>query len=530
MTTTTSPAPPRIDDASLKRATDALWRAGDLTYKLDEGRPSGPQRRFYNKSRKCNSKTFVTEDARRLGKTYGHAIIGFELALKNPGRRINWCQDTAKGVRDMAVPLFEKIAKDAPPDCKPEWKDNRSVMAFPNGAYIFVFGGDTQADADNARGGDDPIASFVDEGGFIALLKYIYRSILKPAHRRVKRRGHFGMIFIVSSTPEDLDHYFIELAGINEVKGSYIREDIYASADPEAYIAEEAQDLALTVEQFMRTDEFKREFLCLRVIRSDVVVFPEFTEAKDRSERSLVQDWPRPLGFEQYIYKRTGVDPGGMRDPTGILSGYVDFTNARIVIEGERLMPRPNTKDIADAIVELETELWGPPPEPTQPGETPPDRDRVSRRVDDATGRVTLDLWEIHKLRCEPAVKNDRNASIGLIRTYLLNGTLVVHPRCVQLLHQLQYAKNNATRTDFLRNDKGHCDLAAALMYFVRDLNLITNPYPADFDQLTGRAMPDNHVIMIRREEMGVGRDKQGLAAALLSGNRFVQGQLKRHR
>jgi hypothetical protein len=521
--TTTSPAPPRIDDATLGASTDALWRAGRLTYKLDEGRPAGPQRRIYEKSLRCKSKTFVTEDARRLGKTYGHAIIAFELALNNPGRRINWCQDTGKGVRDMAVPLFEKIAKDAPSDCKPEWKDHRSVMAFPNGAYIFVFGGDTQADADNARGGDDPIASFIDEGGFIALLRYIYRSIVKPAHRRVQRKGHFGMIFIASSTPEDLDHYFIELAGINEAKGSYIREDIYASADPEAYIAEEAQDLGLTVEQFMETDEFKREFLCLRVIRSDLVVFPEFSVV----ESVIMREWERPLGFEKYIYKRTAADPGGMRDPTGILCAYVDFTAGRIVVEGERLLPRPNTKEIAESIVELETELWGPHPDP-KPGEPQPDRERVSRRIDDPTGRVCLDLWEIHKLRAEPATKNDRSASIGLIRTYLLNGTLVIHPRCVQLRHQLRFAKNNSTRTDFLRNDKGHCDLAAALMYLVRDLNITTNPYPPELDKLTGRAMPDNHVLMMRREEMGVGRATHGLAAAILGNNRFVQGQLKK--
>lgn len=521
-TTTALPTTPLTEEgltAAEMEARAQLWRTGNLTWKLDEGRPDGPQRRIYNQSRACKSKTFVTEDARRLGKTYGHAIIAFELALKNPGRRINWCQDTAKGVRDMAVPLFEKIAKDAPDDCKPKWQDHRSVMAFPNGAYIFVFGGDTQADADNARGGDDPVASFVDEGGFIALLKYIYRSILKPGMRRVRRHGHFGMIFIASSTPEDLDHYFIELADINKAKGSYIREDIYASQDPERYIAEEAEDFGLTVEQFKETDEFKREFLCLRIIRSDIAVIPEFGACQGRA----VVEWQRPIGFEQFIYKRTSVDPGGMRDPTGILSGYVDFTNAKVIIEGERLLSKPTTAEIAKAVVELETELWGEPP-------ADKDRDRISRPVDDPTGRITLDLWELHRLHVEQAVKNDRNASIGLIRTWLISGTIIIHPRCTLLRHQLLTAKSNRTRTDFERNEDGHFDLVAALMYFCRGLSLTTNPYPADFDSLTGRTMPDHHPVAARRLQMGQPQAAHGLVGALLSGNRYVRDQLRRRR
>lgn len=517
----TSPATTRLTDpdtlaAITRAAREQCWRAGDLQWMLDEGQLDGPQRRIYEKSRDCKSKTFVTEDARRLGKTCAHVIIAYELALKNPGRRINWCQDTAKAVRDMAKPLFEKLAKDAPADCKPVWHDHRSMMLFPNGAYIFVFGGDTQADADNARGGDNPIASFIDEGGSVAWLKYIYSSIVKPGHRRTKRSGHFGMIFIASSTPENLDHYFLELAAINERKGSYVSENIYASSDAGAYIAEEADDLDLTVEQFKETDTFRREFMCERIVNAERIVFPEMHTTKE----NVVQEWERPLGFEQFVFKRVSADLG-MSDKTGLLFGYADFTAQKAVVEDELLLTRPNTRQIAEAITAKELELWGEALEGKQ-------RYRTSRVVDDPHGRVILDLWELHRVSAEKAIKHDRDASIGLIRTWLLGGKLVIHPRCVNLLKQLRTAKKNNSGRDFAEAQDGHFDLAAALMYFVRGLALTTNPYPVDFEKLTGRTMPDHHPLAARRALMGQTKEVRGLAGALLSGNRFVQGQLRR--
>lgn len=503
---------PEQERVIAEASRDKAWRAGDLSWMLDEGRPSGPQRTFYEQSKASRSKTFVTEYARRLGKTHGHAIIAIELALKNPGRRINWCQDTAKGIRDAAVPLFEKICKDAPPDCKGVFRDQRSRFEFPNGAYIFIFGGDSKQDADNARGGDDPIASFIDEGGFVALLKYIYTSIIKPGMKKTRRKGHFGMIFVCSSTPEDLDHYFIELADINEAKGSYINRDIYAAQDAERYIAEEAADLNLTVEQFMRTDAFLREMLNRRIVNPERIVFPEAHTS------NFVREWTRPIGFEMYVQKRVSIDLG-MQDKTGLLFGYTDFVNAKAVIEDESLMTRPNTEQIALEIKRKEAELW-----------VNADPRRTSRVVDDPHGRVVLDLWELHKISCDKAIKHDRDASIGLIRTWLLTGALVVHPRCVNLIKHLKYAQKTRTGRDFAEAEDGHWDLAAAAMYFVRGLDLTKNCYPNDFNPLTGRSMPEDHPLMIRRELMGVGSAQRGLAGALLGGNKFVSGQLRRRR
>lgn len=517
MPTTTTARPTkrstdRLRDAR-RKARDELWRKGQLDWMLDYGRPTGPQRDFYEKSKACHRKTFVSEDARRLGKSVALVIIAFELALKNPGCRINWCQDTSKGVRSSAIKTMERLCRNAPDDCKGRFNTLTSSFVFPNGAYIFIFGGNTQEDADTARGGDDPIASFFDEAGFMRFLKYIYRSIVKPGMRLVKRVGHYGMIFVSSSTPEELDHFFIELANLNEIHGSYIRRTIYASPDAERYIAEEAADAGLTVEQYKATETFRRELMCERVINEERVVFPEFHRNKD----AIVREWTRPVGFEKYVYKRVSCDLGGTVDKYGLLWGYVDFAAAKVVIEDEALLDKPNTKDLAVVMKTREEVLW--------PGA---EAGRTSRVVDDDTERTIRDLAELHKVYCHKAIKHDREAAINLARTFMGMGRLIIHPRCVQLRKQLLTALPNKQGTDYERTEGHHFDLCASLQYFVRDLSINANPYPPDFDVLTGRTLPAQHPLMARQEALG--RTQGGLASAFLGGNRYVAGQLRKRR
>lgn len=526
-----------------------LWRNGKLRGKLDE-----KQKELYDFFVGASGKQAVEEGARKLGKTFLFGCIALETCIRNPGKQVNWTAGTASACRKTLVPILEEISADAPPECKGSYNQSTGQWRLPNGAAIQIFSAETRDDCDRGRG-PSSVLNIVDEAGFIDLLEYLLDSVFAPQQRRVHRVvGTFvGMTLLCSTTPYTPAHPFCIVADAAAAGGTYARRTIYDSGfetleEVEAYIASEARKKNLSVEQFKETSTFKREFMSERVVDTDVVVFPEFSQPLTVEGLPLlfpngqaiafgdhiVREWRRPVGFHEFIYKRTAVDPGGVRDPTGILSGYTDFTNAKVVIEGERLLPRPNTHDIFEAVVELETELWGPAPDPP-PGQPYLDRSRISRPVDDPTGRVTLDLWEIDRLHCQPAVKNDRNASIGLIRTWIGDWTLVIHPRCVNLRHQLRTAMSNRTKTDFERIEKdgkvvSHFDLAAALMYFCRELSLVTNPYPSTFDTLTGREMPDAHPIMSRREQMGVGRQQGGLAGAILGGNKYVSGQLNRRR
>lgn len=500
-------------DAITIAARVERWRAGDLTWKLDRGRPAGPQRDFYERSRRSKRKTFVCEWARRVGKSHGVGIIAVETALQNPGSRINWFQNTSTSVKKSAVATLNKICRDAPPDCKGEFNSQQGAFVFPNGARIYIFGANTEDDADMARGGDDPILTIVDEAGFMDWLRYLLKSVVRPGMRLVKRgphagRSHFGMILVSSSTPKDPEHHFVELADINEVHGSYLKKTIHDTEDPEAEISEAATEDGLTVEQYKETEAFQREMLCVRVVLAGALVFPSFHRKKD----IIVREWERPVGFERYVQKRVSLDLGGgsaKSDKCGLLFGYVDFIKAKVVIEDERLMTKPNTAQLAEEYRKHEAELW-------------PGADRISRVIDDPQGRTVLDLWELHRISTEKATKNDRDASIRMVDTLMAGERLIIHPRCVQLRAQLLKAKKTKQGNDFDRSEEhSHFDLCASLMYFVRDVSFTANPYPPDFDVLTGRKKPEHHPVVARRAALGLDQG-HGLQRAISARGVFV--------
>lgn len=497
----------------------ALWRRGELRWKLDL-----TQKTLYDQFKGAPVKQCVLEGARKLGKTFLMGCIALETALSNTGKQVNWSAGTAKACRNTLVPILELISADAPSDCKGRYDVQAGCWRLPNGSVIAIFSAETKKLCERGRG-PSSVLNVVDEAGFVDLLEYLVDSIFSPQLRRIRRVvGSFvGMTLLCSTTPYVPTHPFCVMADAAVAAGAYASRTIFDSGyetpeEIDAYIAAEAAKKNLDVERFKETSHFKREYLSERVVDTDVVVFPEWAEVREH----VVLDWPRPIGF-QYLDKRVSVDPGGIRDKTGILAAYFDFTAGRVVIEGERLLGKVSTGEIAVAVRELEEDLWGEAP-------AVGNREHTSRVVDDPSGRICLDLWTQNKLTCEPAIKNDRLASIGLIKTWLTNGILIIHPRCVQLQRQLLTATTNRTKTDYERTADGHFDLCAALQYLLRGMSLTRNPFPVGFSQVTGREMPEHHPIVARQEAMGEGRQKLGLVGAILGGNKYVQGQLRRRR
>lgn len=495
-------------------ATDACWRAGDLLYKLGD---DATQLKLYDNIKRQPGKKFVTEGARKLGKSYLHGVIALETALQNPGKQINWVTATNKQCRQTLLPILEEISADAPDDCRGHFSSLDGRWLMPNGAFIQLVGAETKQDCEKSRG-PSCVLIILDEAGFIDLLEYLIDSVLKPQMRRIRRQvGSFvGLVLSVSTTPYTPTHYFCRMADLADTEGAYQRLTIYDSGwetpgEIEAYVASEAREKGLSVEAFEKTSTFRREYLSIRVIDEEAVVFIEFHDADLR--KRIVVPHERPMGFAGFIQKRVSIDLG-MADKTGLLFGYVDFLAAKVVIEAERLLDRPSTQRIASCIRETEAQLW--------PGADPL---RTSRAVDDPHGRVVLDLWELEKIRTDKAVKHDREASIGIIRTMLPAERLLISPECVQLQRQLLEATRSKNKKDFARDEadtgNSHFDLCAALMYFVRGLSLTHNPYPHDFDALSGGRMPAEHPLVARRAALGV-EQHRGLRGALLGGNKFV--------
>lgn len=508
--TQTSP----IDPDRQQEARFLRWREGNLRYKLKRDLT---QLRLYDAIKACPSNEYVTEGSRKLGKSYMHGIICLETALQNPGKQINWATNTGKLCRQTLLPILEEISADAPPECMGRYDGLNGQWVLPNGAVIRLVGAETKQDCQNSRG-PSCIAVVVDEAGFVDLLEYLIDAVLSKQMMRVKRiPGTFiGMTLLVSTTPYTPSHHFCRRADVAAIQGNYRKLTVYDSGwqtreEVEASIAADAIKKGLTVDEYKATSTFRRELMSERVIDEEAVVFPEFHRVREQ----VVCRHPRPIGFEQYIRKRVSVDLG-MADKTGLLFGYVDFTAARVVVEAERLLEKPNTRRIADEVRAVEGDIWD--------GANP---SRTSRVVDDPHGRVVLDLWDLERLRFDKAIKHDRDASIGMVRTMLAQHKLLISPDCIQLQRQLLEATRQPNKKDFERNDEGHYDLCAALMYFVRGLDIASNPYPHNYDVVLGREMPATHPLMARREAMNADKPR-GLSGAIFGHNQYVSRGLKR--
>ncbi len=512
MTTTITPE-------IVKAARDELWRLGEISWKLDP-----EQLAIYEQIRGTLGKLFVVEGARKIGKSFVHGLICLETAQKNPGKQINWAGSTADAVTKILKPILEELSADAPADVKGSFHAETGQWRLPNKAFIQIFGAVNRAACERGRG-PSAILNVLDESGFIDWLEYLCDSILSPQLRRVKRSvGTFvGMTLLVSTSPYTPSHHFCTIADSAAADGAYVNKTIYDSGfetreEIEAYIASEAKKKNMGVDQFKSTSTFKREYLSQRVVDESVVVIPEAHAALP----FIVGAHERPLGFDEYIYKRVSTDLG-IIDKTACLFGYADFSAGVLVIESELVLEKPNTKGLASAVRAEEQRLWCN-------GLDWAESRRLSRVMDDPQGREVMNLQELEKLRFECATKHDRDASINLVRTLVQTHRLKIHPSCTNLIRELLGAERTKDGSDFKRDKFGHQDCLAALLYWCRDFNhrLVHNPYPSDFDALTGRALKDSHVLSVRRAELNKGKPEKGLAAALLSGNKFVSGLNRR--
>jgi hypothetical protein len=94
--------------------------------------------------------------------------------------------------------------------------------------------------------------------------------------------------------------------------------------------------------------------------------------------------------------------------------------------------------------------------------------------------------------------KDNKEAQINELKIRVKQNKIFIHPRCENLLYHLKSAKwklkRDGTRDGFERlkdvKEKnlrgGHADLLDALIYLVRNVSTLKNPYPIDYFELKG--------------------------------------------
>lgn len=468
----------------LKVAAEA-WRRGTLTYKLHSD-----QRSVLELLQAGDGQRFVLEIARRWGKTWLLAVLAVEACIRKPHTRVIYVAPTLSILREFILPTLEKVCADAPPELRGHYNSSRNHWEFPNDSFIHLAGCDDKRKADRGRGPAAHVA-IVDEAGFIPILDYVLRSVLRP---QLLTTG--GRLLIASTPAEEPDHPFTARAERAEAEGYYARRTIHdnprlTTEAKERFIADDARDYGCSPSEYQETDEFRREHLAQRVVDKLLVVVPEWEKVRTESFVAL----PRPEYFDGY----TTLDFGGA-DPHAATLGYWDFERAALVITGEMLLRNgENTHELALKLKAKEKEQWGVDKydgalrigreDPRLSSEGLPDwliailekeapRQPYSRVCDNDL-QLARDLYELHGMAFIPTRKDDLELQVNNLRVLVGARKLYVHPSCIHTDRHLRTTTwENHKRRGFSRKAGEHGDLVATLIYKARNIDRQRNPTP----------------------------------------------------
>lgn len=461
------------------------WRAGDLSWKLDE------DQRTDSAALWSKPDDFIAAISRQRGKSFWACceVVGF--ALRNPGCSIKYASKTQKSVRAIIEPLFKEILADCPDDLRPTFDSQAGIWRWPNGSEATVAGTDNKH-YENLRGTK---AHFIvkDEAGFFDDYDEV-DAVLAPQTLTTK-----GITLEISTPPETPAHPFEARYRAAMARGRSVHRTIYGHPrltpeEVDAAIAKEAGKRGMAVDEFKRGTYFRREYLADFVTEETRAVVPGWNQER---AAQLIREVERPEFFDGYA----GLDLG-YGDPHGALLGYWHFPLAKLVIEHEVFLRHANTEKLATAYKAAEKECWGAEqwagtlralhaertdealllrlPEwarqAIQKSEAAPLQPYL--RVGDNDLLALDDLHSKHGLTFLPTAKDEKHLQTDALDIMVRRGDVIIHPRCVNLIRQLYTTLWNRQRTSFERANGEHGDLIDALLYIIRNLRRHRDPRP----------------------------------------------------
>lgn len=446
----------------IKKAREALWRQGDLYWKLTTS-----QKQMYDFFHGKTEKIIILTCSRRLGKSVLALTLAFEQCIKHPNSVVKYILPQQGWARKIihreVLPI---VIKDCPKDLLPVFKTQDNVYEFSNGSQIQLAGTDNN-NYEKLRGGNSHLA-IIDEAGFGSDINHVLDSILIPTTLHTK-----GKILITSTPATDPNHEFNTLMDIAGSEGRLMIKTIFdgledSKNDPEPLITlEKIHDIIINTAGGVDSDKFRTEFLCQRINDSDAAVIPEFT----RNEKDIVVPWPMPPFCDKYV----AMDIGFV-DYTVALFAYYDFVNAVLVVQDELVMSGKEltTEKLAQAIQRKEIQNWTD----KITGET----DKPFIRVCDNNLIMINDLARTHNVYFRATDKMDKAGALNKVRMMMDNNQIIINEKCSVLISHLKFATWDKTKKGYKRTEKhGHFDAVDALVYLVRNISETHNPFPKGY-------------------------------------------------
>jgi hypothetical protein len=500
--------------AKRQEALYTAWSSGNLSWKLDP-----VQKAVYDAIRASHAtvqssleRLYCIEFGRRGGKDFVCSLIAIEQAMRATRySRIPYAAPTQEACKKIVAPTMLDIFLDCPPELLPyEIKKNtfrRSAdeLNWDGAASIQLVGVDMYPDR---LRGTSMRCGFVTEAGFIGDLENIMQSVLLPQLMTEPD----GFMVLNSTPPVTPGHYWsttmLERA---KLRNMHAKRTIYDFA---FRFGQRQVDGLITEMGGVKATKFLREGMCEHVLETENAVVPEFREAKV----ATVTEEPfknLPLYRDTYV----SLDPG-FSHASGGLFGYMDFEKATFNIEGCFRVQGLNSSEIARRIKAREWQLWGrvpakpdkltaeawkdeleqirshfypdlPVSQPVQTWSNNQPFTKTYRRVSDTDSKLIADLACEHGLIFAPTEKTDLELNINAMRLNVQRLRFRIHPRCVELITDLEQATWNKARTKMETGAGGHhYDTISALNYLNRALLWNRNPFPPQSWDRTNHHVP----------------------------------------
>ena len=486
---------------------------GRLKYKLMAPQVE-PYELFYKPK---ESRRDVWIAGRRCRKSTLLLTLHAETCIREPGVETAYVAPVEKGLEAYMRPIIRQVFEDCPDDFQPQFKDN--ALLFKNGSVI-NFNGCNMRQYRYMRGRKLRLAT-ADEPAEIDDLRSAVDDVLYPAVWDSDGR------MVLAGTPPPVpspDHPLMVYVASAKASGSYWHASVYDAGYSREKIAEalrETSQGAIQIEESKKIVDlcdpgrrlsiqeiydsaadlgigrealtvFLREFCAYFIRDENFVIVPEFDEA---AHVMSVGDPP----YLPYLHKGSGSDLG-VEHKTVELFGYYDFPRSKIVVKKEFYLQGADVRTDSFADLHRQTainlgwekwdlregkwvQVWRDP--------------HVAYYSDNSNLMLLNDLAVIHKIAINPTDKQKKIEWLNLVKILFKQGRFEIDPSCKLLIATLNGAFwKDAKKLDFGETTAlGHMDALAALIYFVRNLDMSTNPFPANYDVQAGMNFdPATHV------------------------------------
>lgn len=295
-------------------------------------------------------------------------------------------------------------------------------------------------------------------------LRYILTAVLNP---QLMTTG--GWTLQATTPPRSSGHAAASIVLLSEANGTCDYATLFdnprlTEERVRQYLEADAAALGLTLEEYLVSPDFRREWLALIETDPTYAVLPAFTP--ERRARLVREAQSLSLFSDLYASMDIGFSPHW----TALLYARWTFETQRLRISGERLIRRMGTPELKAAIEEDEERVFGAMRKPFL-------------RVADNNNPILLhDLANIWGLLFVETAKDNLRAAVADVNRWIADGTIEIDPSCKMLIAQMTAATWDSKGKEFAESaDFGHFDLVAALVYLVRNVLPNINRMPRHF-------------------------------------------------